>query len=84
MSTKMVTLSKMSCLLASMFINCCAKVNSAYEGQIVGSSRYVQKVNVLKLRNACCLLNSKASLISQLKKTVIVYRNRIVCMRVFF
>jgi hypothetical protein len=59
-------------------------VNSTYEGQFVGSSRYIQKVNVLKLRNACTLLNSNASLISRLKRNVFVYRNGIVCMRVFF
>jgi len=41
-------------------------------------------MNVLKLRNACTSLNLKASLISRLERNVIVYRNGIVCMRVFF
>jgi hypothetical protein len=41
-------------------------------------------MNVLKLRNACTSLNLKASLISCLDRNVIVCRNGIVCMRVFF
>jgi hypothetical protein len=49
------------------------------------SSIYVQKENILKLRNACsALLNSKASLISWLKRHVIVRRNGIVCMSVLY
>jgi hypothetical protein len=38
----------------------------------------------IKVRNACTSLNLKASLFSRLERNVIVYRNGIVCMRVFF